>query len=444
MLWKYPQTVNKVWKETFTRCCTNGKNSLSDRWKTDENIIMNTFARRKAISERYGIERKSEDTPVTHVSMNPPRKFHVPKADNETFLREYSRAVIDGQYMTLLELPTVYSPLRVDVDVEKIDSSSSGLTEEYIEHLLNLYVEESLEYLADPFSVKTERTLVAYIMQRKKNLAVESGAKEGIHAIFPDIVFPTNLHNKLFHIPIAETVKKETSGEKEFKIVIDQIGKNPWFMLGSQKHCDLYPYTVNYVFKYAEGLQPLTLNLNSESEVFYWVDRFSIRYKKCSQISDAAGEDIKKEIQSIEESGEEDLSMYNSLKSKFCSSQNQVDKKSYSKTPQKFSGRIVTPHFVDVKDLVQLYDDEISHAYRSWSSVGFALRLLCYYGNGCENDYRDLWFEFSQKSSKFNQHECERVWESFDPSKGDVIMAKRILMKYANDSHIKRFRNLLN
>lgn len=445
MLGNLPQTVSKIFQRTSRRYCTSVKIPLSDRWRTDKNIIMNTFARKKMVADRYGIEGKSADKSATHVSMNPPRKFHVPKAENETFLQEYSRSIVDGQYMTMLEIPTVCSPLRVDIDVEKLDSSSVVLGEEYIERVMDLYAEESLKYLADSSCPENENVLTSYIMKRKKNYAVEGGTKEGIHAIFPRVVFPTNLHNKLFHIPVSESVQNDLSGEEEFKIVIDQIGRNPWFMFGSQKHCDLHPYTVEYIWKYGEQLLPFTLSLNSESEIFHWVEKFSIRYKPLSQISETASEELRREIQLIEESGEEDLSVYNSLKSKSPLNQIPMRKTNeYFDSQQKVNFTILTPQFINVKNVLELFDEEISDAYKSWSSIGFALKLLCHYSGGCDNDYKELWIEFSKKSRKFDQEECEKVWVSFNPDKGNVFMAKRILMKFANQRGTTKDRNLRN
>lgn len=446
MLEKVAQIANKILRTTFSRFYTSVKPSLSDRWQTDQNIIMNTFARRKVISDRYGITDKSDDSPITHVSMNPPRKFHVPKVDNEIFLQKYTRAIIDHQYMTLLELPTVYSPLRIDVDVEKTDPSVEAVTEKLIEQIMNLYAEESLKYLANPTSSKTQGLLTAYIMQRKKNYMVDSETKEGLHAIFPDVVFPSNLHNTLFHIPIAEVVENMTSGEGKFKISVDQIGKNPWFMLGSQKHCDLYPYTVEYVWKYGEKLMPFTLNMNSESEVLHWVSKFSIRHKEPSEFCVEASEDLKNEILSIKESGEEELSFHNAIKSKAPSQFQSYVKSDYDKfrKQQKFSDKTMNKLIIDLGNLLDLYDIEISDTYKSWSSIGFALKILCQSCGGCENDFKELWFSFSEKSAKFNPSECEKSWNSLDSSKGDVLFAKRILSKYANECDISaKYKNFL-
>lgn len=446
MLERVRQAANKISRATVSRFYTSDRPPLSDRWQTDQNIIMSTFARRKVISDRYGIADKSDKSPITHVSMNPPRKFHVSKVDNEIFLQKYARGVIDHQYMTLLELPTVYSPLRVDVDVEKIDPSMEVVTENLIEQIMNLYAEESLKYLADPSSDTTLGLLTAYVMQRKKNYIVDSETKEGLHAIFPDVVFPSNLHNTLFHIPIAEVVENMTLGEEKFKILVDQIGKNPWFMLGSQKHCDLYPYTVEYVWRYGEKLMPFNLNMNLESEVFHWVSKFSIRHKEPSKFNMEASDDLKKEILSIEESGGEELSVHNSLKFKtenqfqsYVSSDN-----GRSRRQQKFSEKTMNKLVMDLRNLLDLYDVEISDTYKSWSSIGFALKILSETCDGCEDEFKELWFSFSEKSSKFNLMECEKSWNLLDSSKGDVLFAKRILLKYANQCDISdKYKNFL-
>lgn len=61
------------------------------------------------------------------------------------------------------------------------------------------------------------------------------------------------------------------------------------------------------------------LNMNLESEVFYWVLKFFIRYKEFSEYCVEVLDDLKNEILFIEESEVEDLSVYNVLKFKVFS-----------------------------------------------------------------------------------------------------------------------------
>lgn len=61
------------------------------------------------------------------------------------------------------------------------------------------------------------------------------------------------------------------------------------------------------------------LNMNLESEVFYWVLKFFIRYKEFSEYCVEVLDDLKNEILFIEESEAEDLSVYNVLKFKVFS-----------------------------------------------------------------------------------------------------------------------------
>lgn len=61
------------------------------------------------------------------------------------------------------------------------------------------------------------------------------------------------------------------------------------------------------------------LNMNLESEVFYWVSKFFIRYKEFSEYCVEVLDDLKNEILFIEESGEEELNVFNVLKFKVFS-----------------------------------------------------------------------------------------------------------------------------
>lgn len=50
---------------------------------------------------------------------------------------------------------------------------------------------------------------------------VDSEIKEGLYAIFFDLVFLFNLYNSLFYIFIVEVVENMISGEGKFKILVD-------------------------------------------------------------------------------------------------------------------------------------------------------------------------------------------------------------------------------
>lgn len=76
---------------------------------------------------------------------------------------------------------------------------------------------------------------------------------------------------------------------------------------------------MEYVWKYGGKLMLFTLNMNLESEVFYWVLKFFIRYKEFSEYCVEVLDDLKNEILFIEESEVEDLSVYNVLKFKVFS-----------------------------------------------------------------------------------------------------------------------------
>lgn len=76
---------------------------------------------------------------------------------------------------------------------------------------------------------------------------------------------------------------------------------------------------MEYVWKYGEKLMLFILNMNLESEVFYWVLKFFIRYKEFSEYCMEVLDDLKNEILFIEESEVEDLSVYNVLKFKVFS-----------------------------------------------------------------------------------------------------------------------------
>lgn len=60
----------------------------------------------------------------------------------------------------------------------------------------------------------------------------------------------------------------------------------------------------------------------------------------------------------------------------------------------------------DREEVVQALEHVDADDYDSWIQVGMAL-------HGAGEDYRDVWFKWSAKSTKFKEGECDRKWSSF-------------------------------
>jgi P4 family phage/plasmid primase-like protien len=169
------------------------------------------------------------------------------------------------------------------------------------------------------------------------------------------------------------------------------MGKKPWLMYGSAKTSNVEPYLATRAYRSGEeGPEEITLEEVFEdrmegrkSSLTYYLPRFmSIRgFTEATPLNSDV--DAKRTI-------------YNVKKSKRTTV---VKKRSMKDVMEDIK-------LIKDGDIMEMLSDDRAEDYASWIDVGWTLFNI---GQGCE-EALNLWIDFSRKSSKFVEGECEDKW----------------------------------
>jgi len=74
-----------------------------------------------------------------------------------------------------------------------------------------------------------------------------------------------------------------------------------------------------------------------------------------------------------------------------------------------------------VKIALGLLTDDYANNYGLWIEVCFALKNIA--NESTNNQFSDLWHEFSQRSKKYNHDACNKIWQETKPKEGGITIA---------------------
>lgn len=332
----------------------------------------------------FRVEKGSD---FTHTSIvKPSGAFYVPVEEEDNFFRLYKAAMRVGDDLHMTEKHKYIGPIVIDLDF-RFDINDTNIkrqiTAQHIHDIVSVYTHAIREYI-DMASVESFNM---YVMQ-KPYIVIDKGVvKDGLHIVVPDIITkPTvqylirkNVLKKISEIFASLDLK---NGIED---IIDEavIERNNWQMYGSCKpNCDTYKVISQYTCdNQSFKEEPLSQDRQDEE----YVELLSIRNKYYeTKIKDEKIE----EVNAFEET----------LKKA---------KKAKMNGPAFQTNQNLKKNTVDniefVQKVVDLLDKKRADSYQEWIRVGWCLRNI---------DYRLLgsWIEFSKKSSKYNEGECERIW----------------------------------
>ncbi len=365
------------------------------------------------------MRRVEKGAEMSHTSMGTPKgSFMIRKNEMNKFFELYDQAYHNGDDLHIIERHIDYGPMVIDLDFEYLpDVNERQHDEEHIMGVVKLYMEE----IVNMFQIeKDDNKLIAFVFEKpapyrekekssgdgEANGATTGGSKykrtkDGIHIMFPYIVstpepqyiIRENIMKKigtvLDEIPLVVPTNKE--GTKSYSNVVDRsvIQSNGWFLYGSTKpkHAK---YEITYIIKNdgSKFTKDDLENISEEDAVTLFNGMsptrfFSIRNKNESDILAIRDENL-------------------DIIGKFRSSEQKKANK------KKMNDKMDEHELKLIKQFVQIFSDKRANEYSSWIEVGWALHNL-----GSENqDLLDVWIEFSKRSPKYVEGECETLWES--------------------------------
>jgi len=328
---------------------------------------------------RYKVEKGSE---FTHTSIiKPSGAFYIPTDEMESFYQNYERALNAGEDLYMTEKHRDISPFLIDLDFkfEKGDNLNRIYTKNVIEDVIKTYCTKIIEYIEVPESYEV------YLLEKPHPNVDKGVIKDGVHIIIPNVVTRTS---------IQFLIRKELLGSlkdvfehlkcvNSIDDIVDEavIERNNWQMYGSKKpNCEPYKVTTKYVWDNTSNtLSSKELNETSTE----LVEILSIRNKyDANKIKIEKVEIVKEYDKEVTKTKKK---MSNALQTSINTRKNQIE------------------NLEHVCKLVDLLSEERANTYIDWISVGWCLRNI---------DYRLLekWIEFSKKSPKFEDGECEKRW----------------------------------
>jgi P4 family phage/plasmid primase-like protien len=326
----------------------------------------------------FRVEKGSEHTHTSIVK--PSGAFYIPVEEEPTFFKLYKCAMRFKDDLHFTEKHRAISPVIIDLDfrADASDDNRRKVTPEHIHGIVETYTTVISEYLE-------KDTYDIYVMQ-KPDVVVEKGiVKDGIHIVIPELVSSSAVQYIIRKkvLPELESVLGNLEYKNSIEDIVDEavIERNNWQMYGSCKpNCEKYQVTSVYQMK--DGTLETVERRFKEYDL---VELLSIRNKfDATPVKFEKTEEIKV--------FEETLRKAKKMKMEGPAFQtNQNLKKN------------VVDNIEFVRKVIDLLDTRRADSYQEWIRVGWCLRNI---------DHRllDAWVDFSKKSGKYKDGECDRMW----------------------------------
>lgn len=332
--------------------------------------------------QRYKVEKKSE---FTHTSIiKPSGAFYIPTEEMDLFYSQYERAMTAGEDLYMTEKHRDTSPILIDLDFRfnKNDDITRVYTSENIKTIILLYIKAIQKYIDLPST-----GFDIYLMEKPYPIMDKGLLKDGVHIVIPDLVTKPAVQYLIREAVIPElrahfeTLQCVNATED----IVDEavIERNNWQMYGSKKpNCE--PYKITKIYRYSDPGSDLSEIPSIEENHATYVQTLSIRnkYEACPLKNETS--DVVKEYEKA-------------LLAKKKAKMQQFTQHA------KNTRQNTAEHRENVEKLVDILSVERANSYHDWMRVGWCLRNI---------DHRllDKWIEFSKKSSKYIDGECERLW----------------------------------
>jgi P4 family phage/plasmid primase-like protien len=315
----------------------------------------------------------------THTSIyQPTGSFYILPEKEKVFFELYKDALARGEDMFLTEKHRDVGPITIDLDFR-----FKGELQRYYKYddLLNI-VKVYVDYLSRFYDMNGVKI---YVMEKPHPVDDRGLVKDGIHIMIPQIITKPSFQFMMREdlLVALDKVLKPLKLHNDIKNIVDEavIEKNNWQMYGSKKpHCNAYRVT-HVMINDANGLKED--DIPNETDL---VEILSIRNKyKISSIKIEQQEVFQAYEQRIK-----DNKMKQHLRNTIISKTKNLTKN--------------TGNLDEVAPLIDMLSQARSDNYVDWIRVGWCLRNI---------DFRlmDKWIEFSKKSSKFREGECEKIWD---------------------------------
>lgn len=393
----------------------------------------------KEFVERF---RRDPSDPYTHTVKPTPfdnkyaGRFYIPPEPDhvEKFYTILCNAVVQGSKHSLAEKPESCGPYIGDMDLESTDINLKRLYD--LETLRKLAIFNAAEIKKITAPDHYHRELGWSLWLEKSSARVEDGrCKDGFHFHYPFFICTSNTQNKYLRSKTDEYIRKEikagTIWGYDYKLMktpqLDDLTGKVWMMYGSANYknefSERYRYSraqkgsviIGHAFDENGNEIPLetmfeALMQGRKKRAQYYLPRFlSIRgYKTPIKLVPGIGGPDRKKFK------------------------NEGGPRVGLRPMDKVMEDIKT---ITDGDIMAMLSNERAEDYSMWMDVGWTLYNI---GQGCEQALQ-LWIDFSKRSPKYHDGECEGLWSKMT-LKGKTI-ASLFFMAKADSPHL--FKDLI-
>jgi P4 family phage/plasmid primase-like protien len=338
-----------------------------------------------------GYKTKKGEADVSHTTISPCRSYTIVNEAVDRFLTYYAAAIEDGVHLSFTERHVNISPIIIDFDFKQ-KSPIRLYTIGQIQEIVSIIVEKIKSKLVNP----SDENLSCYVLEKPKprrDQKHEGLYKDGIHLIFPYVVTPPLFQEWLREdcMPIISSVLPIDSFINTIESIYDKnVIKGNWMMYGSKKPDEQFAWKAT--FKINNGTVEV---INDDINNF--ISLFSIRNKHNETQTTA--------LQNISTRPDDTISQITTV-SAFIT---------LSATTRQSEIKVV-------KDLVGILSNERADSYDTWIRVGWCLYNINHKMVLPKTTFLEDWIEFSKRSQKYKEGECEEQWSTMTVNPNGLSM----------------------
>lgn len=327
---------------------------------------------------QYKVEKGE---PFTHTSLGKPSgSYNIPNEQKDKLFELLDQALEQGVSVHLTEKPEPHTIIKADLDFKfEMDQKKRKYNLDTIKQIVKLYHDAIKYYLDVP-----DDNIKAFIFERDQPYIDRGNCKDGIHIMYPYIVCHVDIQHKIREHVLShcQSILAPLGCKNNIEDIVDKsvISNNNWLMYGCSKPV-AKPYKLSHVYDH----QFNDLNIDK-------FDRLSL-----IRLLSIRDHDPNKSIP-IRDNLKRLLEIKPINKHKLAT---------IPSIPIRNKLPFQNDYDLDeIRKLVKILDVSRADNYKTWIEVGLCLHNISY-------TLLDAWIDFSSKSPKFRQEECEQRWSNF-------------------------------
>ena len=357
-----------------------------------------------------------QQTQITHVSMGGNKgKFCLNKVLRKKLVKSLAEATELGMDYHIAEMPKEYGPIifDIDLDMKKADYKKDRLyDDDMIVEVVQYYRTAINKYL----NVSKEQLKVC-IFEKEAPTTKETTIRDGFHGFFHQICTSDKIRHLIRNEVVALAEESATFTEGFLKSVPEIFDKsivstNAWLMYGCKKN-DGKPYILTKVLDSDfQDFGPDSLGDQLQKTKIFSIQQKMWKVDNATAYSENYNEEkVTKEYNDLGVRG-----------SKTVTNNNEVIPENKQVEIQK------------AKAYMSMIKESRADAYGDWIRIGWALHNV-------DKSLLDEWIEFSQKSDKYKEGECEERWYTMK-DEGLTLGSIRYWAKEDNPEEYKAYNAL--